>query len=50
LLHALRVLAAGTGAPVPYVQDGVTGDFWPEGDAPGWAASDRPAGAACARG
>ncbi len=50
LLDALRLLAAGEPAPVPYVQDDVTGDFWPEGDAGGWSAADRPAGAACARG
>jgi selenocysteine lyase/cysteine desulfurase len=50
LLNALGALAAGADAPVTYVQDGVTGDFWPEGDAAGWAAADRPAGAACARG
>jgi selenocysteine lyase/cysteine desulfurase len=50
LLHALGALAAGAQAPVTYAQDGVTGDFWPEGDAPGWATADRPAGAACARG
>jgi selenocysteine lyase/cysteine desulfurase len=50
LLHALRVLAAGAPPPVRYVQDDVTGDFWPEGDAGGWSADDRPAGAACARG
>ena len=43
-------LAAGEPAPVPYAQDDVTGDFWPEGDAAGWRAADRPAGAACARG
>ncbi len=43
-------LAAGTTAPVTYVQDRVTGDYWPEGDAPGWTTADRPAGAACARG
>ena len=43
-------LAGGRPAPVRYVQDGVTGDFWPEGDAGGWGAADRPAGAACARG
>ena len=35
LLEALRALAAGVPAPVPYVQDRVTGDFWPEGDAAG---------------
>ena len=50
LLDALRSLAAGAPAPVTYVQDDVTGDFWPEGDVAGWRASDRPAGAACARG
>ncbi|MBV8461807.1 MAG: aminotransferase class V-fold PLP-dependent enzyme [Acidimicrobiales bacterium] len=50
LLHALRALVAGAPAPVRYVQDSVTGDFWPEGDASGWSAADRPAGAACARG
>ena len=50
LLDALRALAAGTPAPVTYVQDRVTGDYWPEGDAPGWTTADRPAGAACARG
>ena len=33
-------------APVPYVQDHATGDFWPEGDASGWGEADRPAGAA----
>ncbi len=50
LLGALRVLAAGEPAPVPYVQDAVTGDFWPEGDTSGWGSADRPVGAACARG
>ena len=50
LLDALRALAAGLPAPVAYVQDDVTGDFWPEGDASGWGGADRPAGAACARG
>ena len=50
LLDALRMLAAGVPAPVPYVQDALTGDFWPEGGTAGWRAEDRPAGAACARG
>jgi selenocysteine lyase/cysteine desulfurase len=50
LVDALRVLAAGEPAPVAYVQDQVTGDFWPEGETDGWTAADRPAGAACARG
>ena len=50
LLDALRALASGSPAPVTYVQDRVTGDYWPEGDAPGWTTAERPAGAACARG
>jgi selenocysteine lyase/cysteine desulfurase len=50
LLGALRALAADEPAPVAYVQDAVTGDFWPEGEAAGWSVADRPAGAACARG
>ncbi|HTU38223.1 MAG TPA: aminotransferase class V-fold PLP-dependent enzyme [Acidimicrobiales bacterium] len=50
LLDALRVVAHGDPAPVRYVQDSLTGDFWPDGDASGWRATDRPAGAACARG
>ena len=50
LLSAVGHLAAGAPAPVRYVQDAITGDFWPEGGAEGWRTSDRPAGAACARG
>ncbi len=50
LLDALAALVDGAPAPVRYVQDAVTGDFWPEGDARGWGAAERPAGAACARG
>jgi selenocysteine lyase/cysteine desulfurase len=50
LLAALRVLINGEPPPVTYVQDDVTGDFWPEGTAPGWTDEDRPTGAACARG
>jgi selenocysteine lyase/cysteine desulfurase len=50
LLAAVRELTAGGPAPVAYVQDAITGDFWPEGQAAGWRAADRPAGAACARG
>jgi selenocysteine lyase/cysteine desulfurase len=50
LLDALRALVSGTPAPVHYVQDRVTGDYWPEGEIPGWTTADRPAGAACARG
>jgi selenocysteine lyase/cysteine desulfurase len=50
LLHAVRALAAGHPEPVPYVQDALTGDFWPEGERQGWTQDDRPKGAACARG
>jgi selenocysteine lyase/cysteine desulfurase len=50
LLSALRRIAGGEPAPVPYRQDPETGDFWPEGDAPGWTSADRAAGASCARG
>jgi selenocysteine lyase/cysteine desulfurase len=50
LLAAVAALAAGAPAPVPYHQDPATGDFWPDGDHPGWRAEERPAGAACARG
>ncbi len=50
LLHALQTVIHGGPPPVPYEQDNVTGDFWPEGEARGWSDGDRPAGAACARG
>jgi selenocysteine lyase/cysteine desulfurase len=50
LLEAVRILARGEPAPVSYVQDPVTADFWPEGDVSGWSGAERPAGAACARG
>ncbi len=50
LLEALGRLAEGHPSPVPYRQDPITGDFWPEGHALGWSDDDRPAGAACARG
>jgi selenocysteine lyase/cysteine desulfurase len=50
LVDALRTLTSGTEPPVEYVQDDVTGDFWPEGTAAGWSDDDRPRGAACARG
>ena len=50
LLTAVADVAGGSAPPVPYVQDPVTGDFFPKSDRAGWAATDRPAGAACARG
>jgi selenocysteine lyase/cysteine desulfurase len=50
LLDAVAELAAGAPSPVPYLQDPATGDYFPAGDRPGWSASERPAGSACARG
>jgi selenocysteine lyase/cysteine desulfurase len=50
LLAALHDLVGGKPEPVRYVQDSVTGDFWPEGEWEGWGEDDRPKGAACARG
>jgi len=50
LLDALRALTSGDPAPVPYVQDAVTGDFWPRSNAFGWSDAERPNGAPCARG
>ncbi len=50
LLAAVAHIATGGPAPVEYRQDGSTGDFWPEGEMPGWTSSERAAGASCARG
>ncbi|MCU1430421.1 MAG: aminotransferase class V-fold PLP-dependent enzyme [Actinomycetia bacterium] len=50
LLRAVTEIASGAPAPVEYTQDPNTGDYWPEGDAPGWTATDRTLGASCARG
>lgn len=50
LLGAVADIATGQPAPVAYVQDPRTGDFWPESEVPGWAAEDRALGASCARG
>jgi selenocysteine lyase/cysteine desulfurase len=49
-LAAVNEIANGEGATVPYRQDPHTGDYWPEGDTPGWTADDRSLGASCARG
>jgi hypothetical protein len=49
-LAAVADIAGGRPAPVDYVQDPSTGDYWPEGSAPGWTADDRSLGASCARG
>ena len=50
LLAAVTDIASGRPAPVDYLQDTHTGDYWPAGDIPGWTASDRLVGASCARG
>lgn len=41
---------AGSAPQVEYTQDPATGDYWPEGEVPGWTAADRTVGASCARG
>ena len=50
LLAAVATLAGGAPPPVPYRQDPVTGDFFPDTDVAGWTESDRPAGSGCAQG
>jgi selenocysteine lyase/cysteine desulfurase len=50
LLAAVSQLAAGAPAPVPYQQDGATGDFFPVTDQDGWRDAALEPGAACARG
>jgi len=50
LVAAVAELAGGIPAPVDYVQDPVTGDYWPVTGSPGWTDHDRPEGAGCGRG
>jgi selenocysteine lyase/cysteine desulfurase len=50
LLAAVAELAAGLPAPVPYIQDTATGDFFPVTDEPGWRDAAVELGAACSRG
>jgi hypothetical protein len=50
LLTAVADLAGGQPAPVPYVQDVSTGDFFPVTDEPGWRDAASELGAACSRG
>ena len=50
LLSAVAEIASGRPSPLAYTQDRATGDYWPEGGAPGWGTRDRVMGAACARG
>ncbi|MGZ4704283.1 MAG: aminotransferase class V-fold PLP-dependent enzyme, partial [Acidimicrobiales bacterium] len=50
LLEAVTAIASGEPAPVTYVQDAATGDYWPEGEAAPWSSGDRSLGAPCSRG
>lgn len=50
LLSAVAEIASGEKPPVTYTQDPATGDYWPEGEIPGWTGADRSVGASCARG
>ena len=49
-LAAVRRIADGSPSPVSYSQDPATGDYWPDGEFPGWSSDDRTLGASCARG
>ncbi len=50
LLESVKEIASGRPPLAQYVQDPHTGDYWPEGTAPGWTAEERSVGASCARG
>jgi selenocysteine lyase/cysteine desulfurase len=50
LLAAVAEVASGAPPPVPYVQDPVTGDYFPDAGRDGWWAAERAAGAGCAQG
>jgi selenocysteine lyase/cysteine desulfurase len=50
LFAAVAEIASGSPPPLPYSQDPGTGDYWPDGDLPGWGRSDRAMGSSCARG
>jgi selenocysteine lyase/cysteine desulfurase len=50
LVAAVSELASGRSAPVTYVQDGRTGDFWPETDVAGRSAQERVASSLCTPG
>jgi selenocysteine lyase/cysteine desulfurase len=50
LLAGVSAIASGEPAPGEYVQDAVTGDYWPAGDTPAWVEAHRNLGASCARG
>jgi len=50
LIEAVGAIADGSPPPVPYRQDELTGDFWPDSTSAGWTTEDRTFGASCARG
>jgi selenocysteine lyase/cysteine desulfurase len=50
LLEAVTQLASKAPAPVPYLQDLRSGEFWPQTDVAGWREADQPAGPACTHG
>ena len=50
LLDAVARIAGGDEAPVTYVQDEATGDYWPHTTEPAWSDAMRRPGAPCARG
>ncbi len=50
LLGALRTLLSGSAPPIDYVQDAVTGDFFPESVRSGWWSPTAGASGGCARG
>jgi hypothetical protein len=50
LVAAVGDIAAGHPAPVDYIQDPHSGDYWPETGTGAWATGDRAVGASCARG
>lgn len=49
-LAAVAAIASGQPSPVAYQQDPDSGDYWPQGNHPGWVSADRAVGASCARG
>ena len=50
LLEAVDELAAGAPAPVAYVQDPASGDYFPDAERRGWWSAEHAAGGGCARG
>jgi selenocysteine lyase/cysteine desulfurase len=50
LLAAVAEVASGAAPPVPYAQDPVSGDYFPDAGRDGWWSAERAGGGACARG